>query len=159
MGSMKMPIKRSKYDIAVNLLCLLLLFGIVVYLVVNWNHIPNVIPGHYNAAGEVDRWGNKGELMILPLIGWMMYIGITVLERFPQVWNTGVAITEENKTKVYRILKDMIGTTKLIVVIVFDYLALNSASSDSLPVWFLPVFLILLFSSLLFFIVKLVRAK
>ncbi len=156
---MKMPIKRSKYDIAVNLLCLLLLFGIVVYLVVNWNHIPNVIPGHYNAAGEVDRWGNKGELMILPLIGWMMYIGITVLERFPQVWNTGVAITEENKTKVYRILKDMIGTTKLIVVIVFDYLALNSASSDSLPVWFLPVFLILLFSSLLFFIVKLVRAK
>ncbi|WP_283606867.1 hypothetical protein [Faecalispora anaeroviscerum] len=79
-----------------------------------------------------------------------MYIGITVLERFPQVWNTGVTITEENKTRIYRILKDMIGTTKLIMVIVFDYLGLNSASSEHLPIWFLPGFLILLFGSLLF---------
>lgn len=154
-----MPVKRSKYNLVVNLLCLLLLFGIVVYLAVNWSRIPNAVPGHYNAAGEVDRWGSKGELLILPVIGWVMYIGITVLERFPQFWNTGVTITEENKARIYRILKNMIATTKLIMVVVFFYLTLNSASSESLPIWFLPAFLIFTFASILFFIFQLIRAK
>ncbi len=117
-----MPMRRSKYDVVINLFCLLLLTGVVIYLEANWNNIPDKIPGHYNAMGEVDRWGNKGELVVLPIIGWIMYIGITVLEHFPQVWNTGVTITEDNKTRIYRILKNMIGTTKLLVVGVFVFL-------------------------------------
>jgi hypothetical protein len=38
------------------------------------------------------------------------------------VWNTGVTITEDNKTRIYRILKNMIGTTKFLVVGVFVFL-------------------------------------
>lgn len=154
-----MPIKRSKYDVTINLICLLLLSGIVVYLLLNWNNIPDKIPGHYNAMGQVDRWGNKGELLVLPIIGWIMYIGITVLEHFPQVWNTGVTVTEENKARIYPILKNMIGTTKLLVVGVFVFLAINSALAKSLPIWFFSIFLVLMFGSIIFFVVKLTRAK
>ena len=154
-----MPIKRSKYDVTINLICLLLLFGLVVYLLINWSDIPDKIPGHYNAMGEVDRWGNKGELLFLPIIGWIMYIGITVLEHFPQVWNTGVTVTEENKARIYPILKNIIGTTKLLVVGVFVILDINSALAKSLPIWFLPIFLVLMFGSIIFSVVKLTRAK
>ena len=45
--------------------------------------------------------GSKGELVILPIIGWLMYIFLTVIENFPQIWNTGVTVTEENKDRVY----------------------------------------------------------
>ncbi len=154
-----MPIKRSKYDVTINLICLLLLSGLVVYLLINWSDIPDKIPGHYNAMGEVDRWGNKGELLFLPIIGWIMYIGITVLEHFPQVWNTGVTVTEENKARIYPILKNIIGTTKLLVVGVFVILDINSALAKSLPIWFLPIFLVLMFGSIIFSVVKLTRAK
>mgnify|MGYP000971021715 FL=1 len=154
-----MPIKRSKYDVTINLICLLLLSGLVVYLLINWSDIPDKIPGHYNAMGEVDRWGNKGELLFLPIIGWIMYIGITVLEHFPQVWNTGVTVTEENKARIYPILKNIIGTTKLLVVGVFVILDINSALAKSLPIWFLPIFLVLTFGSIIFSVVKLTRAK
>jgi uncharacterized membrane protein len=154
-----MQIRRSKYDVVINLICLLLLTGVVAYLAINWSNIPDKIPGHYNAMGEVNRWGNKGELLILPIIGWIMYIGITVLEHFPQVWNTGVTITEDNKTRIYRILNNMIGTTKLLVVGVFMFLTVNSAMSKALPAWFLPVFLVLIFGSILFFLIKLTKAR
>ena len=154
-----MKIKRSKYDIAVNLICLILLFGIIIYLGMNWNNISDQIPGHYNAVGEVDRWGKKGELLILPIIGWILYLGLTAAEHFPQIWNTGVAVTEENQEQVYRILKNMIGTIKLLMAAVFVFLSVNSASAKKLPVWFLPVFLILMLGSSVFFIIKLRRAR
>ncbi len=154
-----MFVKRSKYDIVINLICLLLLLGVAGYLAVNWSSIPDKIPSHYNAVGEVDSWGNKMELLVLAIIGWIMYIGITVLEQFPQVWNTGVTVTEENKARIYPILKMMISTLKLLVVGVFVFLALNSALAKALPLWFLPVFLVLMFGSIVFFIVRLIRAK
>lgn len=152
-------LKKNKYDVFVEIVCLILLIGVLIYLFINWNNIPDEISGHYNAMGEIDRMGSKGELLVTPIIAWLMYLGMTVIERFPQIWNTGVTVTEENKERVYRILKNMLGTVKLIVVSVFVYLTINSAQAISLAVWFLPVFLILMFGSIIFFIIKLVRAK
>lgn len=154
-----MKLKRSKYDILINTACLILLVGIIVFLGVNWHTIPDKIPGHYNASGIINRWGNKGELWIVPVIAWIMYLGITALEHFPQIWNTGVEVTKENKERVYWILKNLIGTVKLIMSAVFVFLTVNSAFAVRLPVWFLPVFLILIFGSVIIFIVKLAKAK
>lgn len=154
-----MKLKRSTYDVAVNLICLILLLGTVVYFVVNWGEFPDKVSGHYNAMGEVDRWGNKEELLITLIIAWIMYLGMTAIEHFPQVWNTGVRVTEENKKRVYSILKNMIVTLKLTVVVIFVFLTVNSASASQLPLWFLPVFLILIFGSIIFFGIKLSRAK
>lgn len=154
-----MKSKKNAYGIFAEIVCLLLLVGIWIYLFLNWDHIPDQIPGHYNAAGEIDRMGRKGELLVLPIISWLMYLGMTAVGFFPQFWNTGVAVTEENRERVYRVLKNMMSTLKLIVVAVFVYLTINSSKSVSLPVLFLPVFLILMFGSIIFFIVKLVKVS
>lgn len=58
-----------------------------------------------------------------------------------------------------RILKSMLGTVKLLTVVAFAYLTVNSAMAKPLSVLFLPIFLSLMFGSLIFFIVKLVTAK
>ena len=154
-----MKVKMNKYDIFVEIVCVTLLIGVSIYLYLNWNTIPDKIPGHYNAMGKIDRMGSKGELLILPIIGWLIYLFLTVIEKFPQIWNTGVTVTEENKERVYRITKNLLNTVKLIMVAVFVYLTINSSQAISLTVWFLPVFLILLFGLMIFFIIKLVRAK
>jgi uncharacterized membrane protein len=154
-----MKLKKNKYNIFVEIVCLILLIGVLIFLFLNWNSIPDRIPGHYNAMGEIDRIGSKKELLVLPILGWLMYLGMTVIEKFPQLWNTGVTVTEENKERIFRVLKNMISTIKLIVVAVFVYIAINSSQAISLSMWFLPVFLILMFGSILFFILKLVREK
>ena len=154
-----MKINKNRYDIFVEIICLTLLIGTLIYLFINWNSIPDEIPGHYNAMGEIDRMGRKGELFVVPIVNWLMYLGITLIEKFPEVWNTGVKVTKKNKERVYRTLKNMLSTMKLIIVAVFTYITINSAQSLSLPVWFLPVFLVLLFGSIIFFTIKLVRVS
>ncbi|HHY81407.1 MAG TPA: DUF1648 domain-containing protein [Clostridiales bacterium] len=154
-----MDIKRSRYDIFIEISCLLCLAGTIIYLAAVWKDIPDKIPGHYNAIGEVDRIVSKGSLIVLPVISWIMYAGMTAITRFPQIWNTGVSVTEENKEKVYRTLKDMMGTLKLLLIAVFAYLTINSAMAKPLPVLFLPVFLCIMFGILIYFIVRLVKVK
>jgi uncharacterized membrane protein len=154
-----MKLKKNKYNIFAEIVCLSLLIGVLIYLLQNWNSIPDMIPGHYNAMGEIDRMGSKLDLLVLFIIGWLMYLGMTMIEKFPQVWNTGVTVTEENKERVYRVLKNMLSTMKLIIVAVFMYLIINSSKATSLTIWFYPVLLISMFGSMLFFILKLNRVK
>lgn len=154
-----MEIKRSKYDGMVHVICMILLFGMSLYLILNWSELPSRVPAHYNAAGHIDRWASKAELWFLPLLGWILYIGITFIERFPQIWNTGVMVTEENRERVYRTLKDMIETVKLIIISVFTLLNINSFLAVELPIWFLPIFLILIFGTIFLFMRKLLKIK
>lgn len=154
-----MKIERSWYDNFIEVCCILSLICTLVYLIAVWDSIPDEIPGHYNAAGEIDRITGKGSLIVLPIITWILYIGLSIIEKFPQIWNTGVRITDQNRDRVYRILKNMSGTLKLLLVIVFSYLTINSAMAKPLPIPFLPVSLVVIFSLLIFFSVKLVRAK
>ena len=154
-----MKIRNSVYDIVINICCLLMLVGVTIFLVVSWKNIPAEIPMHYNFAGEIDRWGLKSEMIFLPIISWVMYILITVIERFPNVWNTGIKITEENKEPAYRILKKLISTVKLIIVAMFSFLSLQTALSFKLPFWFLPVYIVILFGDIFFWIWKLIRIR
>lgn len=135
--------RYSKYSVAVNLVCLILLLGISIYLGVTWGSLPDKIPGHYNAAGAVDRWGSKEELLISPVIGWIVFLGITAVGFFPQAWNPGVKITEENREKIYRIIRNLLNTMKLIITVHFSFLTVNSALAKALPVWSFPVYVIL----------------
>ena len=57
--------------------CFAILAGMFLGLFVFWGRIPDQIPGHYNGAGEIDRWGSKFELLILPVVGVFMYLFIS----------------------------------------------------------------------------------
>ncbi len=154
-----MKIARSRYDVFVEFICLLCLFGLVLYLMIAWPNIPDEIPGRYNTAGEITRMTNKGSLIVLPVISLIMYAGMSIIERFSQIWNTGITVTEGNKEEVYRTLKNLLGTVKLLIVVNFSYLTVCSSRPKPLPVYYTPVFLFLMFAILIFFIVKLVSLR
>ncbi len=39
-----------------------------IYLAYIWNELPNKVPMHWNIKGEIDRYGDKSELIIIPLL-------------------------------------------------------------------------------------------
>ena len=43
------------------------------YLIYIWNRLPEQVPMHWNGAGEIDRYGNKKELLLMLF----MLVGIT----------------------------------------------------------------------------------
>ncbi|WEV47571.1 DUF1648 domain-containing protein [Bifidobacterium sp. ESL0690] len=71
----------KKQNIAMVILALLPLIIVLLAL----PYLPGIVPAHYNASGELDRWGSKYEELILPLstllicIGWLL--GEIPLER------------------------------------------------------------------------------
>ena len=79
----KISIRKNALDVAETVVSLLCLVGVVVYLILAWGNIPDRIPGHYNALGEVDHWSSKTSLIVLPIISWGLFGFITLVERYP----------------------------------------------------------------------------
>ena len=154
-----MKLKKNKIDRIIEIMCLTLLIGVTAYLIFNWGSIPDKIPVHYDWEGNIDRWGNKAELMILPIMSWFLYLLITGLQQIPLAWNTGVKITEENEERVYRTLKYLMETLKLIMVADLSYMTINSLMGKSLSEWFTMIVLVAVFGDLIFWIVKLYQVK
>ena len=90
MDEIKVP--STRYHKIVNLLCIIMLTGTLVFLVTNWTMIPDQIPGHYDSAGVINRWTSKSGLWIVYFVGIIMFAGLSVIEHFPKTWNTGVLL-------------------------------------------------------------------
>ncbi len=148
---------KTKFGMAMQILSVLCLTGSTLILAAGWNQIPAVIPGHYNFAGEADSMTGKGALILMPVLNWLMYLGISILEHFPQVWNTGVKITAQNRERVYRILYHMIVCLKLSVVLIFSFMTIWH--ENYLPSWFFIAAMSLTFGPMIFFLVQVWRAR
>ncbi|HJD45883.1 MAG TPA: DUF1648 domain-containing protein [Candidatus Mediterraneibacter norfolkensis] len=154
-----MKIENTRADRILDLLGWILLIGTLAYLILGWPSFPDQIPMHYNGAGEIDRWGGKGESIFIEVMMWILYLGIGVVEKYPQIWNTGVEVTAKNKEKVYRTLKYMLKTLKFLTALIFAYLIVNSLQSAPLPECFTPAVMILVFGDMAFWLIRLFRIK
>ena len=59
---------------------LVLLWALAVW---SYFHLPDIVPVHYNLAGQVDRYGEKGSVLVLSLAATVLFGGLTALCRFP----------------------------------------------------------------------------
>ena len=62
--------KRNKI---VKLLCIGVQIGTILYLLYIWNGLPDMIPTHYNGAGEIDGYGGRWTIWISPVFMVLMY--------------------------------------------------------------------------------------
>ena len=154
-----MKIRRGKLDMILNLLCLILLIGITLWLTIFWDRIPDQVPMHYDFAGNINRWGKKSEMLLLPVMAWLLYLLLTVIERFPKIWNTGVTVTEENREWVYTSLLHLISTMKFIIVCIFTWLIVQTPLGISLPGWFMIVVLLAVFGNMGFWLGEVYKNK
>ena len=81
----------------------------------NGNTFPRSCQAITDSAVHQIVGATKVPSLVTPLIALIIFCGITVTERFPQIWNTGVKVTEENRERVYSVLHHMISTIKFFV--------------------------------------------
>ena len=149
-------IKATKYQTVLNILSLLVLIGTILYLIIFWKTIPQKIPGHYNGNGIIDRWGNKSELIIPLVIGIIMYLGLSFVERCTKIWNIGVEVNEINREKVYSLTRELLITSKFFLTLNFSFLTINSSLSLNLPNWYTLIFVGLLFVVIVVYTIRLI---
>lgn len=136
--------KYTKFQIALEIIGLLLLAGLVVFICLRWGSLPDKIPGHYNAAGEINRWGDKSEILAMLIIVGVLYLLLTVVTFFPQAWNIPVKVTEANKAAVYGSIKSMLILLKVIFAAAFFYITYTMINLTPMSVYMLPAILLLL---------------
>ncbi|KEO82015.1 hypothetical protein EL26_17755 [Tumebacillus flagellatus] len=97
----------------------LLLLAAMGYLAFVGPQLPEIIPTHVNGSGDVNGWGNKWVLLLMPLLSIVLFIGFTVLSKFPHTFNYRQAITEENAFRQYRMGRLVLSWVKLFTVVLF----------------------------------------
>ena len=100
----------------------------VVYVAVRYAQLPAEIPTHYNAFGEIDGWGSRGTLWIMPVIGILCDAVMLAVSFFPQTWNVGTRVTPFNRARVYRLARDLIADLRLSLAVMFTAMTVWHAS-------------------------------
>lgn len=143
-------IRYKTYERVLETIGGVLMAVLIALVALRWPDLPEEIPAHFNIAGEIDRWGGKGELLVLPAVGLLLYALLTVLSFFPQIWNTPVRVTPENQESIYRSVLDSLLLGKAGLAAIFLYLSYSILSLKPLSGAFLPIVLAA-FAALLIF--------
>lgn len=151
--------KKTTFSKIANLISLLSVVGIVLYVIITWKNIPDMIPGHYNIAGEIDKYSSKNSIWILVGVQILLFAMMSVLERFPNIWNTGVSITAENRERVYTNLRNMQTYLKMMIMIYFSYMTFQSIGGGNLHSMSVFVFLVLVFGGMAIFLIKIFKNR
>jgi hypothetical protein len=155
----KIKIFLTIFDIIIEIAGFVAVLAMWILLIAVYTRLPDVIPVHYNGLGQADAFGKKSEIFTLPVIATILFAGMTILSRFPHVFNYPVRITEKNVSFQYGNMARMLRCLKLGLVLIFGGLVLQTirnaaGNTEGLGVWFMPVLLAVTFIPVLFFMVK-----
>lgn len=154
-----MKLKNSYLQSIAEIFGGLLLISLILFVIIKWKHIPDQIPGHYNAAGEVDKWANRNSILFLPIVAVILYSILSVISLFPAIWNIPVKVTAKNEICIYQIVKSMLICMKIELVAAFFFITYRSAAARALPIAFLPIFLLVVFGTAAYFLVRIFKAS
>jgi uncharacterized membrane protein len=134
------------------------------FMITYYSKLPNIIPTHFNGAGEVDGYGHKASILILPIISTVIFISITVLNNFPHIFNFPTEITDDNALSQYTNATRMLRYLKLTILIIFGFIAFKAIQNTNgegagIGKWFIPVSLVLIFMPLFYYLIKSFLAK
>jgi uncharacterized membrane protein len=160
----KIKITRTATDWMIDLIAFAFLVALIGIPAMNYSSLPDTIPMHFNAAGQPDGYGGRGTLWMLPATGLFLYILMTIIEQFPQIYNYPVEINEENAERQYRNAVRLIRLLKTVVLIIFSFLSFKTiqtatGKSSGLGKAFLPVFLLITFGIIIIYIVKSMNSR
>ena len=155
----KITLIPTTADKLVDLLGWIILLALWALTITHYSTLPDTIPTHFNGAGEADGFGSKASIIGLPFIATLLFIGLTVLNRYPHSFNYPSPVTQNNALRLYTLATRMLRYLKLVLVLVFggiEFMTIQNATGKAagLGVWFLPLTLVLIFFPLIYFVIK-----
>lgn len=119
-----------------------LFFLLAAWVVGVWIQFDNraEVPLHFNAQGEVDRWGDASTALLLPAIALVLYGLLTWLQRHPRWCNYPVEITDANREPVYRQMSHIVGRIKTLVMCLFLYITMGVAQMVAVSLFLILIF-------------------
>ena len=144
-----------------GILGLLLLIGLPIYY---FDKLPETIPRHFGANGEPDGFSGKGIIWALPAIGFIMYVGMFWLTKYPHIFNYPQQVTRENAKSLYTAGTRMVRTLNTIISCIFAYITYSTiqtalGNKSGLGTLFMLIFTIVILGTIGYFLYKSMSKK
>ncbi len=111
-----------------------------------FKEFPDIIPIHFGINGEANGWGSKASIFILPSISLILVIGLSIINKFPRIFNYPVKVTECNANQLYTKATRLIRMVKVFIVLMFlliEWQVCHVSENSIFPSYFLPLVLII----------------
>lgn len=143
----KIKIVKTKSEWAWDIIGYTFYLCSIIFLILNWSELPNKVPAHYNFWGDIDRWGAKTELLILPIVGVFIAVIMQLFERFPEIHNYPERLNKENAREFYLTSRKMLNQLKnmcliALGLILFETISIALGFESPFRKWFLPIILL-----------------
>ena len=137
-------------------LIVLLLIAIFAIPAFYYGQLPEEIPSHYNASGEVDDYSGKSMIWFLPVIG--LVLGALIWFVFSKLPKVNV---DKAPQKLPELFKELF---ILFILLVFNYISFTTIQvalgyEESLGRWFLPTMLAVVFLILMLLVWPKIRKQ
>lgn len=154
-----LQIELSVSDQVIEILGWFSLLILWIFTIFNFSSLPESIPVHFNGEGQADDFGSKATIFIFTGIGTLIFIGLTILNKYPKSFNYLEKITQENALQQYTNASRMVRFLKLAITLillfsVFEICQIATGKSHGFGIWFLPLSLGLIFIPVIFYGIK-----
>jgi uncharacterized membrane protein len=148
---------------ATGLAALALLVWITYSALYGSNPLPGRIPTHFDLAGNPNGWGSPTTLLLLPAVAATMYLAMTILVRFPSAFSYPVTVTAENRPRLQKLTISMVAWLKVELVCLFAWIQWSIVAAarhghSGLSLALIPVSILVILGTVVWFIVALLRA-
>lgn len=155
----RVSLNLSASDRFLEYLGWMMILALWFYTLYMYSELPEIIPTHFNAAGKADGFGKKSSILLLPFIATILYVGLTLLNRYPHVFNYAENVTQENALRLYTTATRTIRYLKVIIVIVFALIVYftvgySEGNTRNPGMWLLPVILLLTAIPLIYYAIR-----
>lgn len=141
--------------IALAVLCFLFM---LIYGCVRLPSLPDLLPSHFNFAGEVDGWSGKVGAVSAPLvIGFLMLVIMGPVLFFPQVWSNTQGVPAYKLPRVIRSTRTGVSFLLFATEAFFAYTLVCTVHSAPLHGLVSPLYMALLFFDIAFILVQTFR--
>lgn len=148
---------------SIGIAALAFLFWITYGAFYGAGRLPARIPTHFGFDGRPNGWGSPSMLWLFPALALALYVGMTVVARYPATFNYPARVTAENRPRLEALAIQMIGWLKTEIVCLFAWIQwtiVESARGGRLrmrPVE-MPLFLLVIFGTIGWHVVAMRRA-
>lgn len=102
-----------------RLAALILLLGNFAFVFYHLPQLPETIPTHFGANGQIDGWGSKYTILIPAGIQLLVNLLLEFLSRHPEMHNYMTQVTDENREKLYAASSGLLVKMNVAVGIIF----------------------------------------
>jgi hypothetical protein len=118
--------------------------------------LPDRVQIHFD-GGAADRFGNKYIFLLIFIIAFVLYVGLTILAKYPTLYKN--RLTERNLEEQYKLAAKMIRTLKLCIMFFFTVLIFTITQTAQLKMIGASNLLILLpfilfFPTVIYYLIK-----